>query len=1075
MRKNDIEKSLKRFLKRKVSYSLSLLIAFMITGGISLGAGITAEEIQETKGELLTRIQTEREEIKRKIAENERLIKEYNSEFVELVRKGDFYSKPLFNTTQIFFTYQYLDNGKMKDRTEKEFAETIDAINKHYGTKSGRSILKSSGNIGKDKIMSGNGVAVDTEVFRETIEVGANIVPVEPILPEINKTINITVGVPTIGGIPTITAPTIAAPTAPAAITTPTINVTTPGAVASINVTAPSVPTPTVPGDKTIVKPTVAIPNAVDPTMVVAPTAPDAPDTPVIVPPTITLPNPSGGNSYAFYYWDTSKATSSSYNGIIGDIIVTGGEFTIGIAGNVADNGYTIEAKNYTGEMPVLSAADAAATGSSAASSNGWVSGGTLSPANYSATVGNGGMGIYRIVDTPYGGFRPGTKVTINSTRTGNMRQFIHHDPHSYYSASSLASITNATSAELSEAQLMETKYKHPSHNLGGYYQILSLQGEITVNGGYMMLVGTQGHSGRASNVYVMNSGDIKINGNSNAVFGYTNANDNAARYYYVDNLSGGNIAVTGDKNAVIAMSKSSANHVHNFRNNGTITINGDGNAGVYIVQNINDGTVDLQTPITITGGTKNAGIFHVSQSKNNMNPESLLNVSITGGNGNVGYYSTHAQTLLSTGVNNANNYSHIFELSGGTGNAGVLSAANLNIGNGLITLSGGVGNVGLVARSGDLISTGAINITGGTSNVGVISENGKTASVGKLTSTGTANNAMGLFASGSGSVANVTTDIDMKGLTVTGANTGNKYNTMAAFAENNGIININNSILGTSASPDIEVTGMALTDASSMYRGIGLMADGGTINVLSPVYIKVTNGAAGVASINTNGNINIAAGSTIEVDNGYAVYSDGTGKINMQNSTIILGGNATAFDIYKSGTNPLTVTGTTVKVVSNDVIVFNVKNITAPLDVSTLEASINPGVTVTNDGIHTQYIEAAVDKAIINVDTTLNKADTSGASFYFYNRFIAQNSILNVNQNVTSELATSQTTNFKGQVIALEMNASKSATSNATSQINIASSATVKAGRTDAGAGAVGAFINYGQINNDGTIEVQK
>ena len=39
-------------------------------------------------------------------------------------------------------------------------------------------------------------------------------------------------------------------------------------------------------------------------------------------------------------------------------------------------------------------------------------------------------------------------------------------------------------------------------------------------------------------------------------------------------------------------------------------------------------------------------------------------------------------------------------------------------------------------------------------------------------------------FASGSGSVANVTTDIDMKGLTVTGANTGNKYNTMAAFAE---------------------------------------------------------------------------------------------------------------------------------------------------------------------------------------------------------------------------------------------------------------------------------------------------
>ncbi len=54
MRKNDIEKSLKRFLKRKVSYSLSLLIAFMITGGISFSAGITAEEIQETKSDLLS-------------------------------------------------------------------------------------------------------------------------------------------------------------------------------------------------------------------------------------------------------------------------------------------------------------------------------------------------------------------------------------------------------------------------------------------------------------------------------------------------------------------------------------------------------------------------------------------------------------------------------------------------------------------------------------------------------------------------------------------------------------------------------------------------------------------------------------------------------------------------------------------------------------------------------------------------------------------------------------------------------------------------------------------------------------
>ena len=293
MKKGDIEKSLKRFLKRKVSYSLSLLIAFMITGGISLGAGITAEEIQETKGDLLTKIQTEREEIKRKIAENERMIKEYNSDFVELVRKGDFYSKPLFNSTQVFLSYQYLDNGKMKDRTDKEFSETIDAINEHYGTKSGRSLLRATGNVGKDKIMAGNGVAVDTEVFRETIEVGANIKPIEPELPIINPSVSVNVSTPTVNlgalpgtvsptivGVPTISAPSISAPSAPTGVS---VSVSTPSAVAAISVTAPTITTPTAPSDKTITVLAPVAPDGYTPSVIPVPGKPIAPPTPTIL------------------------------------------------------------------------------------------------------------------------------------------------------------------------------------------------------------------------------------------------------------------------------------------------------------------------------------------------------------------------------------------------------------------------------------------------------------------------------------------------------------------------------------------------------------------------------------------------------------------------------------------------------------------------------------------------------------------------------------------------------------------------------------------------------------------------
>ena len=342
MRKGDIEKSLKRFLKRKVSYSLSLLIAFMITGGISLGAGITAEEIQETKSDLLTRIQTEREEIKRKIAENERLIKEYNSDFVELVRKGDFYSKPLFNSTQIFFTYQYLDNGKMKDRTDKEFAETIDAINKHYGTRSGRSLLRSSGNIGKDKIMSGNGVAVDNEVFREEINLGANIIPVEPVLPEVNPEISVNISEPTVnlGALPgtvsispitisTITPPTVVPPSAPTGIS---LTVTTPDAVNKIAVSTPVIVPPTTPTDKEITVTAPTAPGGYDPSYISVPEAPSSPVINLPNMPSINFVSMSNGNG-AYVEVDAVPGGAGSsariQNGIISAVSVIDGTFMV--------------------------------------------------------------------------------------------------------------------------------------------------------------------------------------------------------------------------------------------------------------------------------------------------------------------------------------------------------------------------------------------------------------------------------------------------------------------------------------------------------------------------------------------------------------------------------------------------------------------------------------------------------------------------------------------------------------------------------------------------------------------------
>ena len=353
MKKGDIEKSLKRFLKRKVSYSLSLLIAFMITGGISLSAGVTAEEIQETKSALLARIQTEREEIKRKIEENEGLIKEYNSNFVELVRKGDFYSKPLMPSTQVFFSYQHLDNGKMKDVTDKEFAKTIDAVNKYYGTSDGSSLLES-----KDKVIAGNGTVIDNEVFRETLEVEANIKkPIVPVLPTINPNVSVNVSVPVInlGVLPETVSPTIKPIRPPKAPATPTIpptsngmnvSVATPEAVDKITVTVPTMIAPTAPTIN-ISPVTVNISlNVKTPGSITSPT-PKEPDRVL----NIVDPDAEPFSDFAWNWMTSSNnptantdSSSSSKSSLGDNINVTGGIFWSGVTtdGTIANTaGYT--------------------------------------------------------------------------------------------------------------------------------------------------------------------------------------------------------------------------------------------------------------------------------------------------------------------------------------------------------------------------------------------------------------------------------------------------------------------------------------------------------------------------------------------------------------------------------------------------------------------------------------------------------------------------------------------------------------------------------------------------------------
>ncbi|WP_462424807.1 autotransporter-associated N-terminal domain-containing protein [Fusobacterium sp. THCT13E1] len=1166
MRKNDIEKSLKRFLKRKVSYSLSLLIAFMITGGISLGAGITAEEIQETKSDLLTRIQTEREEIKRKIAENERLIKEYNSDFVELVRKGDFYSKPLFNSTQVFLSYQYLDNGKMKDRTDKEFSETIDAINKHYGTKSGRSLFRSTGNIGKDKIMAGNGVAVDTEVFREEIEVGANIVPIEPILPEINKTINVTVGVPTIGGIPSLTSPTVTAPTAPGAIIPPTISVTIPGAVASINVTAPTVPTPTVPGDKTIAKPTVTIPNAVDPTMVSAPEKPTAPE--IIIPeiPDVAFSSRSIGNGNKYY-----ADNVIGENGFIANIAVLNGDFLVDREtgkpnATTTYGGFAYTYKDYVAYTYL----GATTAGLSVANDTISTMADVTTDKNFKNSNGSSyysqGTGVQAVTVQRIGLYNNGNFIYTgkNEESTLNLREFVHMDNHGaantftairnalvkatdqgnttiaqYVSAAKAANVINAwddVAAVSSSVGAGYTTGHGTAYSERGMMWLNS--GKIVMEGGNLSLTNQYMHSSN-SITFAINTDEIIVrpfNDGSNIYDAYNSgflvSNDNSGTVQQVMYNSGSMKFYTNDSGAYTINSGAAlATALNNvIVNRGTIEMTGKGSLGVYaksagsangtLYMDFTDGA-GTRKPVVLYGdssiglyvtnsfnpsGNNIYGNFHTDIGDSLGTANKVLNVAAGDTNGGqainnyygdntnygkiegtVGILSYKSMNLDSHGIkiySNTENSIGIVPITTTTG-----TSPTLTLGTGSVEVLGGENNIGMIAmniynssnvlqnKGGNIASSSTVVLDGGKNNVGAVAKNSYSISIKDIKGNGnTSVNGIGLYADGTGTSIATTGGISNLKLSVDSPTSSDSINALGAFAANGATITVNKAAL--SSTPDIEIQGAEVSGSAGSYRGIGLMVDGGIINA-KYTNIKVTDGAAGVASMGIGGNIDLTNGK-IEVNNGYAAYTDGVGKINLTNAQIILDGTATAFDIDKGGPSPITLSNTKVHVKSNDVIVFNIKNMPATT-IGSLQGDVTSGVGVTSDAGITEYLEAALEKTTITVDQTMNKSSTSGADFYYFNRVVAQNSILNVDNNVTAELATTSTgsalgaDSYKGQVIGLEMNSSKNATSNATTQININSLATVKAARTDAGAGAVGVFINYGQINNDGTIEIQK
>ncbi|BBA51050.1 putative autotransporter [Fusobacterium varium] len=321
MRKERIEKSLKRFLKRRVSYSFSLLIAFMITGGISFGAGITAEDIQETKSDLLTRIQLEKEEIQRKLLENQGRLKALNLDSRVLLKEADFYSKP----TEPAYGFTMIGGYKKADSVDKDWKGSVrndtpmDKMRKRFNEVHGNSSeagekgtllgaaqythnsktggYMSSGWVNMNSSYHLNTNVYDAEAKLFILPVVKAPVVIEPTVPNVTFTVPaaptvIPVTSPAIASInvgavnvtaPTVVTPTVTLPTAPTAPGDITVTVNEPNinvSIGAINVAGPgalNIPTLSTP-ILNISVPVNLPPRVEDPNPVVTtPTAPPVP------------------------------------------------------------------------------------------------------------------------------------------------------------------------------------------------------------------------------------------------------------------------------------------------------------------------------------------------------------------------------------------------------------------------------------------------------------------------------------------------------------------------------------------------------------------------------------------------------------------------------------------------------------------------------------------------------------------------------------------------------------------------------------------------------------------------------
>ncbi|MFA1745381.1 autotransporter-associated N-terminal domain-containing protein [Fusobacterium animalis] len=1136
-----VENCLKSFLKnnKRLSYSVALLVTFLINGGFSYAD----EAVQAPlRTELKVKIEKEQENISQMLKEAEESMKDIDLKIKKLTQRGQFWVKPLEKSNQVFFFVNWGNYSKNKNKTESNFNGP--EYSASYGKNMGY------GQFSNGKYYGEYGIVKNPLEFVDSIAFGANITPkavaeksivektvvkkditapiVSPPTVEVGE---ITLTAPEKVAIDEMTPPNKPNPSVTTPSTVPALQGITVAAVSEVNVT-PS--TPTVGEAPKINAPTVtspATPAGFTPRLITPPEAPVVTLPKIKIPEEISYPGFGSSIGDKYDYWGGGNEAT-----MIDQISITAGKFKAKsksgayIQGYKGEAGYSATSSTLvkgapTGTIPETNKFHSLSRGYFFGIRNSafmqWASGVEIS------WFGQGGSQlIYMETST-------NSQQDLDKLNAGGvLGADLYNEINSYKTLSGLKDNgdgavginlhNNKGNIYLGNS---ETRYQATTTIGGTRLSVFNNEGTITglnLTGGEN---GTDGKDGSKKQVVYFNTPDT----------------GNDQRWIY-GNGTNGKINLYGSEAIAMYFTSNGSNgsngyqkHVRTaFINDGEINLYGINSSGVVVNQNQKlrpESGIYLNKPVHLyADGAR--GLYIPGDISNLPAKNVIVRVKIgEKGNDTAGFNWTDIQTGNTKNIKSNGNFEGAEYSTDYVDNAiGVMytnASANakmqvpditlekhskkgigilalngkLTVTNGNISIKGGIGNTALVAKKesaalsgGEIGYTGDINI--GKSDIDnnveakeamVAYAEGKDIKIsGKVTVDSV--DSVSIY-SKTGKVT-VEGDVSIK---------SKGKNVVAAYADN-GTININRTTL--SGKTDIDITGGI---DKGKATGVALYAkDGGKINA-QKLSLKVTNGSAGIVSVGKNtdssspeSNIDFSGGKLEYTGNGYAVYSDGTGTVNLSNAELNLSGSSTAFDVdFKATTLPTILNANTrIHANSDDVIAFNLKNASGLTTVGGIETSIKSKIetklslgsgslnNLFSGSTADKYKVAAVDGGEITIgdlDKSGTAADTAGAKkdgYEYFNRFLAQRLKATASGKTIKAVLTTEdaTERFNGQVVGFEMNSSKNATSVDETAINLVNSKII-ADRTDAGTGAIGAFINYGEVNIDATskIEVEK